>query len=325
MQEMKENICDSKYMGTEIMNEKEFCQSVYYGYLIKGDLIGAIGYIRQFSDQAKLYNRFMAVFEQEKYYTYEVDSYLNEILTIYQRYYRDVFYLCIGKENAEDKLRAELASFFGINDGIELCDIEQNQTADAFQNRGFHFLGGRTSGYYGPYIWQVTEPKTFEVELPDGIQTYTVKMLDGFITKSWLDYLSFGEISPGGWTDGDGIINCVKSSYDFDSENFKVSLLKHEAQHARDLAVYKEMSSEDLEYRAKLVELIYSSERNLFERFSQEADSSDKSNGHSVASGRIINGFSKILGKEYTEPGNLEIDVIQATAKILYESSNTQM
>lgn len=304
---------------------KEFCQSAYYGYIIKGDLIGAISYVKQFSDHAELYNRFMTVFEQEKYYTYEVDAYLNEILAIYQRYYRDVFYLCIGKENAADKLRTELAAFFGINDGDELCDIEQNQIAEAFWDRGFYFLGGMTSGYYGPYIWRVTESKTFEVELPDGIQTYTVKLLDGFISKSWIDYLSFGEISPGGWTDGDGIINCVKSSYDFDSENFKVSLLKHEAQHARDLAIYKEMSSEDLEYRAKLVELIYSSERNLLERFVEEADSCDKGNGHSVASSKIVEGFSKILGKNCAELRNLEINVVQATATVLYELSNAQI
>lgn len=302
-----------------------FCQDIYYGYIIKGDLIGAISYVKQFSEQTELYNQFMAIFKQEKYHTYEVDAYLNKILAIYQRYYRNVFYLSIDKENAADKLRAELAAFFSINDEIELCDIEQYQIAEAFENRGFHFLGGKTSGYYGPYIWKSTETKTFKVELPDGIQAYTVKLLDGFISKSWLDYLSFGEVSPGGWTDSDGIINCVKSSYDFDSENFKVSLLKHEAQHARDLAVHKDMSSEDLEYRAKLVELIYSNERNLLERFAKEADSCDKSNGHSVASSRIIEGFSKTLDKDYTELGNLEIDVVQATAKTLYESSNTQI
>ena len=116
-----------------------FCQDIYYGYIIKGDLIGAISYVKQFSEQTELYNQFMAIFEQEKYHTYEVDAYLNEILTIYQRYYRNVFYLSIDKENAADKLRAELAAFFSINDEIELCDIEQYQIAEAFENRGFIF------------------------------------------------------------------------------------------------------------------------------------------------------------------------------------------
>lgn len=302
-----------------------FCRGDYYGYLLKGDLTGAIRYIRQFPEQAELYNRFMTVFEEENDITYDVDACLNEILTLYQRYYRDVFYLCVGKERAEERLRAALAAFFGIEGQIELCDIEENQVAEAFQRRGFHFLGGKTSGFYGPYIWLTTQVKTFDVELPDGIQTYTVKMLDGFLTKSWLDYLSFGEIGTGGWTDDDGIINCVKSAYDFESENFRVSLLKHEAQHARDLAVCQEISSEDLEYRAKLVELIYSSERNLLAQFCKEAGSSDKSNGHSAASSRIIAGFFKMLGKEYAELENLEIDVVQETARTLYESSHLQL
>ena len=85
------------------------------------------------------------------------------------------------------------------------------------------------------------------------------------------------------------------------------------------------MSSEDLEYRAKLVELIYSNERNLLERFAKEAESCDKSNGHSAASDRIMEGFSKILDREYTEPGNLEIDVVRAIAKVLFESSNSHI
>lgn len=300
-----------------------FNKNIYYGYIIKGDLNGAIGYVKQFPEQNELYDRFMAVFEQEKYTTYEADAYINGILTIYQQYYRDAFYLCIGKEQAADKLRARLAAFLSIDDeSIDLCDMEENQIAEAFQSRGFHFMGGRSSGYYGPYVWRTTEAKTYEVELPDGIETYTVKLLDGFVTISWIDFLSFGEISPGGWADSDGIINCVKSSYDFDSENFKVSLLKHEAQHARDLSVYKDMSSEDLEYRAKLVELIYSSERNMLERFIYEADSADKSNGHSSASSRIVENFARKLNLNCAAIKSLPKEQVQTTASVLFEESN---
>lgn len=303
--------------------DKDFSKNVYYGYLVKGDLIGAIHYVKQFPEQAELYDRFMSVFGREQYAVYEVDTELNGILTVYQRYYRDVFYLGIGREEAEEKLRAGLAAFLGIEDErAELGEMEQNQITEAFRSRGLHFLGGRTSGYYGPYVWRTTEAKTYEVELPDGIQAYTVKLLDGFITKSWIDYLSFGEIGPGGWSDKDGIINCVKASYDFDSEDFKVSLLKHEAQHARDLAVDPNMASEDLEYRAKLVELIYSRERNLLERFAQEADGEDKANGHALASSRIVDGFVRILNLSCAELGNLPIRQVQTVAKMLFEESS---
>lgn len=299
-------------------------KGIYYGYIIKGDLHGAITYIKQFPEQTNLYNRFIDVYEHEQYMTYEVDAELNNILIAYQQYYRDAFYLCVGQEQAANKLRDRLAVLLGIEDNsIALCDIEQSQLVKLFMNCGLHFMGGKSSGYYGPYIWRTTEMVSYDVELPDGIQTYTVKLLDGFITRSWIDYLSFGEIGPGGWADGDGYINCVKSAWDFESESFHVSLLKHEAQHARDLAMNQNMSSEDLEYRAKLVELIYSSERNLLLGFIQEADSSDKSNDHAMASYRIAKGFADVLGVKEIDPAALKIAQIQDVSKRLFLDSKT--
>lgn len=300
-----------------------FNSDIYYGNIIKGNLRSAISYVKQFPEQTNLYNRFMDVYEHEQYMTYEVDAELNNILTAYQQYYRDAFYLCIGQEQAANKLRDRLAVLLGIEDNsIALCDMEQNQLVKLFMNRGLHFMGGKSSGYYGPYIWRTTETVSYDVELPDDIQTYTVKLLDGFISRSWIDYLSFGEIGPGGWADGDGYINCVKSAWDFESESFRVSLLKHEAQHARDLAMNKDMSSEDLEYRAKLVELIYSSERNLLQVFVQESDNSDKSNGHAMAAYRIVKGFANTLGVNEIDPVAMPVEQIQTVARMLFGKSN---
>lgn len=294
-------------------------KEIYYGYIVKGDLHGAINYVKQFPEQTTLYNRFMAVFDREQYISYEVNDVLNHILTAYQQYYRDVFYLCTGKEQAEAGLRDRLTEIIGITDkNVELCDLEQHQLAELFRQQGFHFLGGRTSGYYGPYIWRTTEIVPYNVELPEGIQAFSVKLLDGFIARSWTDYLSFGEVGSGGWVDSEGYINCVKSAWDFDSESFRVSLLKHEAQHARDLHADKDMSSEDLEYRAKLVELIYSSERNLLPVFAQEADSADKSNGHAMAAYRIIKGFFDALGVDGIELAAIPMERIQTVARSLF-------
>lgn len=186
-------------------------------------------------------------------------------------------------------------------------------------------MGGKTSGYYGPYIWKTTETKRYNVELPDGTQEYTVRLLDGFLAKSWLDYLSFGAVSTGGWSDRDGIICCVKSSYDVESESFKVSLLKHEAQHAMDLSKYRNMSPEDLEYRAKLVELIYSSERNLLAQFICEAGTENADNGHSRAAGRLVEGFSKALCQDRGELCSLSTGQIQSVAKTLFTKSNDEI
>ncbi len=231
-----------------------------------------------------------------------------------------MFYLCLGKENAANQLRVRLSDFFGIDDeSIELDDIEQNQIAEAFQSRGLYFLGGITSGFYGPYIWRTMETKTYQVELPNGIQPYTIKLLAGFIFRSWMDYLTLGEIGTGGWTDQKGIIHCVKSSYDLESEDFKISLLKHEAQHANDLINNPNMTSEELEYRAKLVELIYSNKRNLLECFIREADSTDQHNGHAFASSRILDDIIKKLNISLAEIEKISIDQIQTVAMTLYK------
>lgn len=295
---------------------------LYYGYIIKGDLLSAITYIKQFPEKSDLYNRFASVFEHEQYISYEVDAELNEILLAYQKYYRDAFYLCIAKEQAENKLKERLAKLLNIADEhIALCELEQKNLVDLFESRGLHFLGGKTGGYYGPYIWRTTETVTYDVELPDGVQNYSVKLLDGFIVRSWIDYLSFGEIGSGGWADGDGYINCVKSAWDFESESFRVSLLKHEAQHAQDLKTDNNMPSEYLEYRAKLVELIYSKERNLLKSFASEADPTDKSNGHAMAAHRILKGFADMLGVDEVIPERIQLEQIQAIARVLFENS----
>lgn len=291
-----------------------FDKSVFYAYLIKSNLKKALSYLNQYSEETEQYGKYASLFEKEEYLNYDVGCYLNDILLIYQKYYREVFYLEIGADTAEENMRKEFVAFFAIeNKDMDLDEIEENYVAKAFQKQTLEFLGGRTGGYYGPYIWKDTEVKKYDVELPNGTQEYTVKLLDGFVSKSWLDYLSFGDVGTGGWTDGDGIINCVKESYDFTSENFLVSLLKHEAQHAMDLAKCPEMDSEELEYRAKLVELIYSKERNLLKQFANEADISKAKNGHSIAANRIVEGFEKKTDK------NIEICSIEDIQRISRE------
>lgn len=84
------------------------------------------------------------------------------------------------------------------------------------------------------------------------------------------------------------------------------------------------MSSEDLEYRAKLVELIYSKERNLLQAFSQEADDSDTSNGHAMAAYRIMKGYADVLGTDQMDPAKISVEQIQAIARMLFEKSGNK-
>lgn len=301
-------------------------KDIYYGYIIKGDLHSAINYVSQFPEHSGLYDRFLALYKQERYITYDLTPQLNDIMLAYQKYYREVFYLCVDAEWAAERLRNRLAVSLDISDKhTDLSELEQHRLVELFRKQGLSFMGGKSSGYYGPYIWRTTETVSYDVELPGGVRSYAVKLLDGFITRSWIDYLSFGEIAPGGWADGDGYINCVKSAWDFDSESFRVSLLKHEAQHARDLEANSDMSSDDLEYRAKLVELIYSTEQNLLQSFFQEADPAYESNSHAMAAYRIVKGFADILGVNELDPSAISTEQIQSIARVLFDASNVDI
>lgn len=300
-----------------------FDRDVGLSYLKKGRLRAAMEYLAQFPEEGELYQRYVSLFRQENYRSYDVDEDLQNILLAYQKYYRDAFYLEQSPEEAAGRLRARLAALFQADPSAPLEELEE-KAAEAFRASGFHFLGGRTSGYWGPYIWRTEELRRYTVELPDGTQEYAVKLLDGFVMESWLHYLTFGLCGTGGWSNGDGPIHCVKHCYDLDSESFRVSLLKHEAQHAADQGRYPGMSSEDLEYRAKLVELIYSRERNLLERFAGEADTSRAGNGHGIAACRLLEGVERLLDVPREAFVSLPVEDAQAAAQTLFAESTRE-
>lgn len=298
-----------------------FDNSIYRGYLVKGDLLGAMGYLEQFSEKSELCGKYRAIFEREEYITYEVDGILNDILRVYQQYYREVFYLQRPEEDARGAMARRFRELLRLDASMSLDEIEAGAVSPAFTARGFHYIGGVTSGHYGPYIWKTIEDKAYAVELPEGQQSYTVRFLSGFLSRSWMAYLSFGEVGTGGWADDEGIINCVEEAYDREDESFTVSLLKHEAQHAMDLPRYKDISSRELEYRAKLVELIYSRRRNLLAQFLSEADASQAENGHALAAEDIARGFVNHQGCPREALGNLPWEAVQKTAGLLFRES----
>ncbi len=303
---------------------KRFEKDTLRGMIVRGNLRAAMAYLEQFPEMAALYQKGKALYQEEHYLTYDVDTELNEILLVYQKYYRDVFYLELPAEEAAQRLRERLAELFRAESDSSLDELEEMAGA-AFRRKSLHALMGRTGGYYGPYIWKAEELKHYTVELPEGTQDYAVKLLDGFIMKSWLDYISFGETGTGGWSNGDGLIHCVRSAYDLDSEDFQVSLLKHEAQHAMDQARYKDITNEELEYRAKLVELIYSKERRMLEHFVRQADAARADNGHGLAAERIVGEFETRLKTDRGELAKVPIGTVQAVSQSLFAQSSKEM
>lgn len=55
--------------------------------------------------------------------------------------------------------------------------------------------------------------------------------------------------------------------------------------------------------------------------YSQEADNSDKRNGHSSASSRIVEDFAKKLNLKCAEIKKLPNEQVQTVARVLFEES----
>lgn len=284
-------------------------------FFMNGDIKGAIAYMRDHKEFKDILPAYVAIFENCEYRTFEVPDMLNDILRLYQVYFRDTFYCGIPEAEAADKLLTGLKALLNMPQAGE--ELLAEQLRSTFEAKGYHALFGRTQGYYGPYIWRDTIPTVYRVELPDKTAEYTVNILKGFIFRSWMDYLTFGRYGTSGWASPDGTINCVEQAYDFESERFLVSLLKHEAQHTVDMKQFPGITPAELEYRAKLVELHYSGDLGLLKKFLSETDESRADDSHAVASARIR--------FEFADTDQTELPSIQARALELFHAHTKEM
>ena len=299
-------------MGLTRIRENDMQISQFF---VNGDIKGAIAYMRDHEEFKDILPAYVAIFEDQKYRTYEISDNLNEILRLYQIYFRDTFYCGSPEANAANKLLTGLRALLNTPDAGEALLAKQLQSA--FEADGYHAFFGKTQGYYGPYIWRDTVPTVYCVELPGETAEYTVNILKGFVFRSWIDYLTFGRYGTGGWASSDGTINCVEQAYDFASERFLVSLLKHEAQHTVDMKRFPEITSAELEYRAKLVELHYSSDLSLLQKFLSEADENKTDDAHAIA--------AATLKRKFADTDQSSLSCIQVRALELFHAHTKEM
>ena len=284
-------------------------------FFLKGDIKGAIAYMREHEEFKDILPSYAAIFENCEYRAYDIPDALNDILRLYQVYFRDVFYCGLPETEAAGKLQTQLKALLHMPGADEEALAERLRSM--FEAEGYHALFGKTQGYYGPYIWRETVPTVYRVELPDETAEYTVNILRGFVFRSWMDYLTFGRYGTGGWASPDGTINCVEQAYDFESERFRVSLLKHEAQHSVDMKRFPGITPAELEYRAKLVELHYSGDVGLLQKFLSEADESRTGDSHAAASAR--------LRREFADTDPADLSRIRARALELLRAHTNEM
>lgn len=151
-------------------------------------------------------------------------------------------------------------------------------------------------------LWRTESETRYNVRLPESAQSVTVVFLDDFASLGWAGFATCDRNHSGGWTKPDRLY-AVRAAYDTASESFRVSYLAHEAQHFSDNRRFPALDrQEELEYRAKLVELAVgrTTVYDLLDSFAGNV-SNDVSVPHSYANGRVVRDMRQRLYPDVSE------------------------
>lgn len=207
------------------------------------------GLVRKFNE------RFLERREVPAFATID-DPLVREVAGHFQTYWTDSLLEPEARDAHEMTLRRTVAALLA-EAGYEITpDSRPRALIQAIRDRGWGFQGGRTTPLQDFILWRTTETEDFLVELSDRTQPVTVHFLDDFVSEGWANFATFGHTGTGGWANDDGLF-CISSVYDRESEMFLVSYLKHEARHYADHQLFPGLEGADLEYRAKLTELMF--------------------------------------------------------------------
>lgn len=308
----------------------------FYSLCLQGNVLKAIEYLKTFKEKnddilmlIKQYEeRFLS--DHEIYEIDSDDSWVKDVINCYYRYFHSVL-TNNSIELAEQRLRLSLSKLVTINQDSNLDEIE-SELEKIFKEKGYSFLGGVTSPFRGPYIWKNTLKKVFNVSLPDGEQEVVVYFISDFLMLSWAHFATMGKHYAGGWAKPEGLyyVNNGMENIDTNSTEFQVWFLKHEAQHLSDYKKFPNLNGGNLEYRAKLIELIYNPHPyNLIEKFLNQSKN-DKTIPHSYAAYSIIKQLSfLVFGQEYVYDKekwiNIKSDYISSIASELLIKNNESL
>lgn len=227
---------------------------------------------------------------------------------------------------------------------LKACLIRHGKPGAAFQSLddltqalgpmleavGFHSLRGVTSPYYELMLWRREREATYSVRLPESTQRVRVVFMSDFVLWGWLGFATCGRSHSGGWTTAEALY-CLENAYALDSEAFRVSYLAHEGQHFADNQRFPKLQQPELEYRAKLVEVIQAEETlyPLLEQFSRQGGG-DRTSPHPFANQKLSSQLSRALfGNDAAHMDPIlwrrksREDLQSAALKLLQESTRT--
>ncbi|WP_299700787.1 hypothetical protein [uncultured Pontibacter sp.] len=245
----------------------------------------------------KYFHRFKYQDEQVDHNTN--DTILISLLQVYHTYWRKTLLDKRNKEQYDKELKDSVMAFLRSHNykpsSVSQPDIASNfgqHLKDFLKQQNYYAATGKTGGLFDLFIWPKEDTTTYQVKLPETEVKATIIFIDSTVTMGWQEYATFGKYYAGGWATKEFHYS-VRKAYDTNSENFKVSYLTHEAQHFADYKTYPLLTGADLEYRAKLTELVFARETlyNLIQTFIRNANKEGR-NSHAFANYAVIRDLS---------------------------------
>lgn len=229
---------------------------------------------------------------------------INDICTFYRNYWK--IKMLKAPLNSDSILYDNLSHYLVSNKLTELSFDELSKTikndsvlAKVIQNEGFHCKFFLINGIQDLLIWDKQSLIKYSVTLPEIKIGINVIFIEDYVLRGASDYATFGHSQIGGWASNeDSSLFCNKGTYKLKSEKFQYSYLKHESIHFVDIIDYPNLESADLEYRAKLIELIYCTKKTIYKRldeFIMSASNENRKNAHPFANYHLICQLSKQL------------------------------
>lgn len=280
----------------------------------------------------KMYSRFIT--KEETIENNSGNKIINDISNIYREYWRTE----LLKNNAEDRtdtsLYHNLTQYLLSNsltklskDSIQKTIKNDIELKRIIEKEGFKSKFMYRDGLQDLIIWNKESSEKYQVSLPKDTIATTVKFIQNYVLNGYDYYATFGSSQVGGWAEKkSATLYCNKNEYDLESELFKISYLKHESLHFIDLNEYPNLSSADLEYRAKIIELMFCTEASIYDRIAQflnGANPENRSHAHAYANYTLISNLSQILFKseyvsDYNQWQQLSVKEINNASLILY-------
>lgn len=290
----------------------------------------------------KYYHRFLG--DTEKTKIFSKNEVVNDICNFYQDYWK--IKMLNTPLNCDSILYDNLSHYLVDNklteipfDSLSKTIKDDSELTKVLEKEGFHSRFLLLNGIQDVVIWDKQSKSEYAVDLPESKLVVNVIFIENYVLRGAFDYASFGNYQIGGWaSNSDSSLYCNKGAYKIRSENFKYSYLQHEAIHFVDIPNYPNLESADLEYRAKLIEFMYCTEKTIYKMLYEyilSASNETRDNAHPYANYHLICQLSqKLFNVDFEgdvskwktltpeEINNASLEIFQSGSELLKANPN---